>query len=101
MIMSNRRKFLILFLTIALLICISGAWFLTGEASDPRLSVTYAGAVDGKGHWKLRFAITNIGNMTIFTSRLGSIEMENQANAFSVGATIPLSQLAPGQGHIV
>lgn len=95
------RKMLIILLTVALLICISGVWFLAGTGGDPRLSVTYAGAVDGKGHWELRFAITNIGDTTVFTSSLGNIEIANQTNAFTVGASAPLSQLAPGQGQIV
>ena len=64
------------------------------------MSVTYVGAIDGKGHWKLRFAITNVGNSTVFTSTSGRIEMLN-GNPLSVGATAPMSRLSPGEGHVV
>jgi hypothetical protein len=95
------RKFLLLFLIIAVLACISTVFFLSGGKSDPRLQVNYLGAIDGHGSWKLRFAITNIGNTTIITSTLGEIEIGNQSNALSFGATSPLTKLAPGQGQLI
>lgn len=69
--------------------------------SHPKLSVTYIQAIDGQGHWRLQFGITNVGNRTVFTFKSGKIEVFNRANPFSVGATSPLSKLVPGQGQIV
>ena len=85
---------------VLLLVCIPGIWFFA-TPSNPALSVTYIGAIDGKGHWKLRFAITNIGKSSVFTSTSGQIEVFNHTNLLSVGATAPANRLKPGQGHVV
>jgi hypothetical protein len=94
-------KVLVVLLAIVVLACILGVWFLAGPKGNPTVSVTYMGAIDGKGHWKLRFAITNVGNSTVFTSTLGNIEVFNRTNALRVGATAPMGRLAPGEGHVV
>ena len=98
---TRPRKVLVVLVAIVLLVCILGVWFLLAPRSNPTLSVTYLGAVDGKGHWKLHFAITNVGNSTAFTSTRGEIEVFNHTNTLSVGATAPMSKLAPGEGHMV
>jgi hypothetical protein len=67
----------------------------------PKLSVTYIQTIDGHGHWRLRFGITNVGDCTVFTSKFGKIELLNQTNLLSVGANCPLSKLAPGEGQVV
>jgi hypothetical protein len=95
------RKGLVVLVAILLLIGILGFRFLVAPKSNPALSVTYTGAVDGKGHWKLRFAITNVGNCTVFPSASGQIEVFNHTNPLSIGVTAPSSELAPGQGHLV
>src|SRR5687767_8380621 len=95
------RKSLALLIAVALLGCIAGVWFSARSTSNPRLSVIYMGTIDGKGHWRLRFAITNVGDRTLFTSKHGEIEVFNQTNLLSVAATAPMSKLAPGQGHVV
>jgi hypothetical protein len=93
------RKVRVALLAIVL-ICILGLWFSTGPR-DPALSVSYLGAVDGNGHWKLRFAITNVGKCAVFPTKSGEIEVANHTNVLVVGATAPVSQLAPGQGHVI
>ena len=83
-----------------LLVCILALWLFAGS-SRPALSVKYIGVIDGKGHWKLRFAITNVGNCTVFSSGIGVIEMLSHTNAMQVAATAPMSQLVPGEGQVV
>ena len=90
-----------LLIVIALLGCIAGLWLSVRSTSSPRLSVTYIETVDGRGHWRLRFGITNVGDGTVFTSKVGEIEVFNHTNLLSVGGTAPMSKLAPGQGHVV
>ena len=94
------RKFWVLLIVVAMLalvaICL---WSI--PASHPKLSVSYIQTIDGHGHWRMQFGITNIGNCTVVTSKLGRIEMFNRTNLFSVGATSPLSKLVPGQGQVV
>ena len=94
------RKVLVVSVALGLLVCILGVWFLAGPSTST-LSVTYMGATDGRGHWKLRYAITNTGNTSVFTSKVGEIEVMNHTNVLSVGATAPMGRLAPGQGHVV
>jgi hypothetical protein len=94
------RKVLVALIAFGLLVCIFGLWFLA-DPSTHTLSVTYMGATDGKGHWKLRFAITNVGGASVFTSPIGNIEVINHTNVLSAGAAGPMSRLAPGQGHVV
>jgi len=83
-----------------LLVCILSAWF-SAKTRVAALPVAYLGAIDGKGHWKLRFAITNVGKSTVFTSTQGQIEVLNHTNIMGVGVTAPMSRLDPGQGHVV
>src|SRR5262245_28096766 len=98
---SPSRKVLLMLIAIALLVFIVCICFFAGSKSDPGLSVTYVGTVDGKGHWRLSFGITNVGKSTVFTSSFGEIELVNHTNVLSVGATAPMSKLGPGQGHVV
>jgi len=95
------RKFLAVLITIVVLVCFLGVWFWSRSTSDPRLSLTYIRSIDGGGHWRLQFGITNVGDRTVFTSKLGEIEVFNHTNLMSVGATAPMSKLAPGQGQVV
>ena len=95
------RKLLVLLLAIVLLVCIFGGAFWLVPKSTPAISVTYIGVIDGKGHWRLRFGITNSGNTTVITSTSGKIEVFNDTNVLAVAATKPMSQLAPRQGHVV
>jgi hypothetical protein len=95
------RRLLVALVAIVVFVCIFAVWFLAGPKGNPTLSVTYMGAIDGKGHWKLRFAITNVGQSTVFTSTQGNIEVFNRTNVLWVGATAPMSRLAPGEGHVV
>ena len=83
---QRTRKFIAVLITIALLaffaVCLWPA-----PTSRPRLLVTYRQTIDGHGHWRLQFGITNAGNRTVFTSKLGEIEVSNHTNLLSVGAT--------------
>ncbi|HWD92901.1 MAG TPA: hypothetical protein VG938_11200 [Verrucomicrobiae bacterium] len=97
---KTSRKVLVVLLAAVVLLGILGAGFLA-KPSNPALSVGYVGTIDGKGHWKLRFAVTNVGNTTVLTSGFGEIEVLNHTNVLLVGVTAPLTRLAPGQGHIV
>ena len=94
------RKFLALLVAVVVLafvtICL---WSVA--TSHPALSVTYIKTIDGHGHWRLQFGITNVGNCTVFTSERGEVEVVNHARPFSVGANSPLSKLLPGQGQVV
>ncbi|HYG36540.1 MAG TPA: hypothetical protein VEC99_17235 [Clostridia bacterium] len=72
-----------------------------GPTIHPKLSVTHIQTIDGHGYWRLHLGVTNVGNCTVFTSKLGEIEMLNHTNWLSVGATSPLSKLAPGEGQFV
>jgi len=69
--------------------------------NKPRLSVTYIATINGNGHWRLKFGVTNIGNCTIVTYKSGSIEVFGRTNKLSVGASAPMARLAPGQGHVI
>jgi len=84
-----------------LIVCILGGALWLAPKGAPAISVTYVGVIDGKGHWRLRFGITNTGNSTVITSTSGEIEVFNDTNVLAVAATTPMSQLAPGQGHVV
>jgi hypothetical protein len=95
------RKVLMWLLVFVLLVCSFGGALLLVPTGTPAISVTYVGVIDGKGHWRLRFGITNTGNSTVITSSLGEIEVLNETNVLTVGATKPMSQLAPAQGHVV
>ena len=95
------RKILVPLLVIVLLVGILGGAFWLAPKGAPAISVTYIGVIDGKGHWRLRFGITNNGNSTVLTSAVGKIEVFNHTNVLEVAATTPMSQLAPGQGHVV
>lgn len=65
------------------------------------VSATYIKTIDGHGHWRLQFGITNVGNSTVLTSKLGEIAVLNRTNMLSVGATSPLSKLEPGDVQLV
>lgn len=94
------RKFLVVLITVAV-VGFLGVCLWLGPRSHPRLSVTYIQTVNGQGHWRLQFGITNVGNCTVFTSKLGEIEVFNHTKLLSVGATSPLRKLAPGDGQLV
>src|SRR5262245_17948356 len=96
---TARQRLVLLYIVVALA-CILGLWSLV-VLRNPALSITYLGAIDGNGQWRLQFAITNVGNSTVFSPGLGRIEVFNRTNVLSVGATPRMSQLAPGQGHVV
>ena len=95
------RKVLIVAVTVALLLCIAvaGLWRVAAP-SNPMASINYIRAIDGNGHWRLQFGITNVGDCTLFASTFGDIEVFGQTN-FSVSATAPISRLNPNQGHVV
>jgi hypothetical protein len=93
-------KLLALFTAIIALVILI-IWSTMPRPTPPRLSVTYLATINGNGHWRLKFGVTNIGNRTIVTDKLGSIEVIGHSNKFQVGATAPLVRLAPGEGHIV
>ncbi len=97
----SSKNVLLVSACLMLLVCAVGIWLLTRSAEKQGLSVTYLGVVDGIGHWRLRFGITNVGNSRVFTSKVGHIEVFNRTNALSVGVTAPMSQLSPGEGHVV
>jgi hypothetical protein len=94
------RKLLAVLIAIAvptfLAICL---WLV--PTSNPRLSVIYIQTIDGHGHWRLQFGITNVGNCTVLTSQRGEVEVNNHTNLLTVGATSSLSKLFPGQGQVV
>jgi hypothetical protein len=94
-------KFLVVLVAIVVVVAFLGVWFWSTLTSNPKLSVTYIRTIDGVGHWRLQFGITNVGNGTVSTSKLGKIEVFNHTNLLSVGATAPMSRLAPGEGHVV
>jgi hypothetical protein len=99
--MSRRfSKLLALFIAIIALVILT-VWWTMPRPTKPRLSVTYIATINGNGHWRLKFGVTNIGNRTIVTYKLGSIEVTGHSNKFQVGATAPLVRLAPGQGHVI
>jgi hypothetical protein len=97
---KRTRKFAVVLLIFAVL-TILFVWFWSTPTSSPKLSVTFLRAIDGHGHWRLQLGITNVGRFTVSTSKLGEIEVFNQSKPFHVGATSPLSKLAPGQGQLV
>jgi hypothetical protein len=99
--MSRRfSKLLALFIAIIALVILT-LWWTMPRPNKPRLSVTYIATINGNGHWRLKFGVTNIGNRTIVTYKSGSIEVIGHSNKFLVGATAPLLRLAPGEGHII
>src|SRR5436853_433265 len=100
MAMRRSRKVLAALLAMVLLVGILGVWFFA-RPSTAALPVTYIGVIDGKGHWKLRFAITNVGIGAVFTSTSGQIEVLNHTNIIRMGVTAPMNRLAPGQGHVI
>src|SRR6266496_1666277 len=71
------RKFLAALITIMVLVCFLGVWFWSRSTNDPRLSLTYIRTINGVGRWRLQFGITNVGDRTVFTSKLGEIEVFN------------------------
>jgi hypothetical protein len=73
----------------------------TPRSSKPRLSVTYLATINGNGHWRLKFGVTNIGNRTIVTYQSGSIEILGHSNKVHVGASAPQVRLPPGEGHVI
>ena len=96
-----RRKFLAVLITIVVVGCFLGVWLWSRSTSNTRLSLTYVRTIDGVGHWRLQFGITNVGDRTVLTSNAGEIEVFNHTNLLSVGATAPMNKLAPGQGQVV
>jgi hypothetical protein len=90
---------ILLLATGLLLLCILGVW-LFGGSKKPAFSITYLDAVDGRGHWKLRFAMTNTGNCTLFMSTAVRIEMQDSTSPMSVVATAPPGGLAPREVHV-
>ena len=97
---NSYRKFVGVLLALTVL-CLFVACLWFGRPSEPKLSVTYIRTMDGHGHWKLQFGITNNGNSTVFTCKLGEIEVVNHTNSFTVGATSPREKLMPGEGQVV
>ncbi len=97
------RKLLVSLVAIVVIVAVAlpvvCLWF--APTRPPRLSVTYSQTIDGHGHWRLQFGITNVGKCTVFTSRLGQVEVFNHPSPLSVGATSPLRKLFPGQGQVV
>lgn len=93
------RKFLLLTAVAMLAFFAISLW--PTSANRPGLSVSYIKTIDGHGHWRLQFGITNVGNCTLFTSKVGEISLFNRTNVVFAGATSPLSKLVPGQGQVV
>ena len=94
------HKFLGVLLAVAVL-CFLAVCLSFGPSPPPRLSVSYIQMIDDHGSLRARFGITNVGNGVVFTSGLGMIEVSNHTNILSVGASSPLSRLAPGEGQLV
>ena len=94
-------KFLGVSVAISLLLAFLVLCVCLSPRSHLGLSVTYLQTIDGHGHWRLQFGITNVGTSAVFTSKLGEIEVLNHTNLLSVGATSPLSILPPGEGQVV
>lgn len=94
------RKFLGVSVALAALAVFAVCLWL-GSMSHAGLSVTYVQTINGHGHWRLQFGITNVGTSTVFTSNQGQIEVLDHTNLLSVGATSPKGQLAPGEGQLV
>jgi hypothetical protein len=95
------RKFLAILLIVAIAalgaICI---WL--GPGKPPEVSVSYLQTIDGHGHWRLQFGITNVGGAKVFTyPGAGHIELIGHTNPVSVGLSSPLKELAPGQGQVI
>jgi hypothetical protein len=84
---------------ITLLILI--VWWTTPPQTKPRLSVTYIATINGNGHWRLKFGVTNSGSCNIVTDKLGAIEVTGHSNRLQVGATAPMARLAPGEGQFI
>jgi len=74
---------------------------MTPPTTKPRLSVAYVATINGNGHWRLKFGVTNVSSRTIVTYQEGYIEVFGRTNKLLVGATAPMARLAPGQGHFV
>jgi hypothetical protein len=94
------RTFLAVVIAIAVLVSLAVCLWVDAT-SRPKLSITYIQAINGHGHWRLQFGVTNVGKCLVFTSGLGKIEVSNHTSPFSVGATSSLSKLVPGQGQVV
>ncbi|HYE30074.1 MAG TPA: hypothetical protein VEH27_01475 [Methylomirabilota bacterium] len=97
---THRKKVLLVCICFAAILLASVVW-LVFSPKEAKASVTYLGIVDGKGHWRLQFGVTNIGECSLFTSTRGQIEIEGQTNRISAGARTPKSQLRAGEGHVV
>lgn len=89
-----------MFIPIVVVIVILSAWFLV-RPSTPKLSVTFVRIIHGIGNHELRFGITNVGHSTVFTFKMGYLEVFGRTNQLMVGATTPMTKLAPGEGHEV
>ena len=94
------RKLQAVFIAIVVVILSLSAWLLF-RPSTPRLSVTFLRIIHGIGNHELRFGITNVGHSTVFTFKMGYLEVFGRTNQLMVGATAPMTKLAPGEGHEV
>jgi hypothetical protein len=101
--MSRRFwKLLALFVAFITLLILAIWWTTpTTPPTRPQLSVTYIATINGNGHWRLKFGVTNVSSRTIVTYQHGYIEVFGRTNKLSVGATAPMARLTPGQGHFV
>jgi hypothetical protein len=95
------RTLLISLLLIAVAVCIVGGCYLISSVSNPKLSVIFIKRIDGNGHWRLQFGITNVGDRFVFPAPRGKIEGFSRTNFLSVGVKPPTTGLAPGEGQIV
>lgn len=89
-----------LFIAVIVLVILAVSFSLP-RPNKPKLSISYITTINGNGHWRLKFGVTNVGNRTVVTYPSGLIEVLGRTNKLQVGATTLLSRLAPGQGHVI
>lgn len=95
---SFRRGLAVLLLLLALL---GVAWAVASRPSVPgRISVRYLSRIDRPGNTVLRIAVTNVGESTVFTWRLGELETRGNSNRLTVGMSLPVDRLRPGEGMV-
>jgi len=86
-----------------LVLCL-GLIFVLVRSSDrrkPTLTVALLTSTNVAGSWTARFAITNVGRVTIVNYGAGEIEMLGQKPLSDVGYRGAIRRLSPGAGNVV
>ena len=68
---------------------------------DPKLTVTYLTQTNEIGQNLAFFAITNFGNASAISYRLGSIEIFGQTKKEQVSCVPNIHRLLPGEGDVI